>query len=174
MINFYNRSNVNRFFLFLLLLLLGGCQSVSSYYRGDKIEKDRYLVLDEKVSQKGQWKAFDLTIAYQLQPFNDRLKVSGSVQLSDYLMMSIRRIENLDVYLFFLDREKWVVETVQIAKVFSEYPEQVISFKQELPLPEQAWAVSFGYRGQVQEDDEDGFIFGGAGRILDDLPTMSR
>lgn len=141
-------------FLVLLLLsgpVLSGCQSTETFYRGYKADNEGLVMLSTPAGQK-TWKTFDLTLSYQYEQSEGILDIHGSALFSLYYELNVGYISNLDLYLFFLDKNALVLETTQLAKVIYSRPEDEVSFRKRLPVPDGATSFTFGYRGMAYGD----------------------
>jgi hypothetical protein len=141
--------------LFLIVALAGlfGCQSVSSFFVGETVEPELGVPLTAGVLQKGTWKTFDVVISYSAEMGADRLDIYGHAGLGEHHRMMYDSLKHLDVYLFFLNNDSAVLETVLLATNLSSSIDQQVEFMKILPLPPGTRAISFGYRGATTSLD---------------------
>ena len=160
----------------LSALILMGCQvqPVETYYRGYKSVNESARPLVQGESQVGQWQTFDMLVDYKAQIGPDDLAISGTAKLGQYYLMNTIRLKNLDVYLFFLDKDSKVLKTVELSDGLTSLPEEVVAFNQRVKLPDAATAFAFGYRGAAYQEadgeDGDSKSVGGGVDIFDNLP----
>lgn len=166
----------------LLIILTGlvftGCQPIASYYRGYEVNNDDIISLTSPGAGNSIWKTFDLSVNYRYEHHGQTLVISGDAKLSMYYEVIVTHIKNLDLYLFFVDENSKVLETVNLANAFFPDPNQILAFDKRLTIPENAHSFAFGYRGQAIDksggEDPDKHIGGGWIDHFDKLPTRSR
>jgi len=160
---------------FLLFFGLTSCQSTESFYRGYTVENESLSPLG---NQQGSWKTFDLELTYQYQQTDNILDITGSAALSLYYELNTSRIRTLDVYLFLLDDESKVLETVYLTRRLEFSPEENLTFTKTLKIPPGTTSIAFGYKGTALGDgggdDFSSGAFGGGQEIFYDLPTRPR
>lgn len=157
-------------FVILMLLMAIGCQTqnINSFYIGNQVNPDDSRPLVTGESRSGQWQTSDMLVNYQYRMENNSLKISGDTTLSDYYQINLRSLRDLELFLFFLDGQHKVLETVQLFKSLSTSLEDTHSFKKTLSAPSAATAISFGYRGAAREGRRTGF------QRFDHLPKNSQ
>jgi hypothetical protein len=105
------------------------------------------------------------------------MNISGIANFALYHEMNISHIRNMDLYLFFLDKEAKVLETVQLAKAQYASPDDQLSFTKNLPIPAGSKSFAFGYRGAAHGDGGGGgvsFDGGGGMEFFSDLPKRPK
>lgn len=138
----------------IMLLSLPACQpqNVSNYYQGLRTNPAESLSLSGKEPQSGQWQTFDMLLDYRYQAGGGTLRISGNAALSEFYQLNINVLRKLDIYLFFLDENARVLETVLLVNALSSNPESPLSFQKELTIPSAATAIDFGYDGVARGD----------------------
>lgn len=145
------------FAIFLLTtMVLAGCQSIESYYRGYKPDNKNIISLSKPGPPKGEWKTFHVTVDYQYSYSGSVLNISGSAALNLYYKLNDSRIRNLTVYLFFLDNESKVIETAVLVKALDSNPNLVLDFSKELTAPPGTQSIAFGYSGESTGEEDRG------------------
>ncbi len=159
----------------LALVLLFGCKSTESFYRGYTSQNSSNFALTDSGVQPGDWKTFDLLLAYQVEKMPATLTVSGSITFSNYYQLNAYQIQTLDLYLFFLDDMAKVLQTARVSSAINVYADDLIHFNQTLQIPPGATALSFGYNGMAREDGGGhGDEGGGGGQVwFTELPTLT-
>lgn len=138
--------------LLVVFMLLLGCQSISTYYAGYISKNQSNLDLAKVDRQQNSWQTFDLKMHYQAEQGRDVLKLAGTVKLGLYYELNAIRINDLSVYLFFVDADSRVVGTAQLVKLTNIPTDDLISFAKTVQVPPKAVAISFGYAGESLED----------------------
>ena len=147
----------------LLLLLLPGCQSIETYYRGYHAEGESVTTLAPIEQAQGTWRTFDLALNYSYGYADNLLKISGNIDLGLYYEMNTRRIERLNVFIFFLDDKSSVIQTAFLSSLISFDPQESLTFARKLKVPTGAYAIAFGYSGEARRDGEGGSDSDGRG-----------
>jgi hypothetical protein len=136
----------------MLALLVSGCLPTQALYIGNKVTAEK-VALSKDASQVGTWETFDLKIAYKFAVKGDILEISGQAELGDHQKMVYDNVRSLDIYLFFLDHDSRVLLTEPLDRSFGGSTEQTVLFTRSYKIPAESKALSFGYSGQVAEQD---------------------
>ena len=136
----------------LLVLFVSGCLQTQEHYIGNKVTAEK-VELRKDAPQVGTWETFDLKIAYEFVVKGQDLDISGQAELGDHQKMVYDNVRSLDIYLFFLDHDSRVLLTEPLDRSFAGSTEQRVSFTRSYEIPVGAKALSFGYSGQVEEQD---------------------
>ncbi len=136
----------------MLALLVSGCLQTKELYNGNKVTAEK-VALSKDASQVGTWETFDLKIAYKFAVKGDILEISGQAELGDHQKMVYDHVRSLDIYLFFLDYDSRVLLTGPLDQSFGGSTEQTVLFTRSYKIPAGSKALSFGYSGQVAEQD---------------------
>ncbi len=152
-----NKTSSSKLLVLLLLCLalasLVACQSVGSFFVGRSVEPNLRVPLTAASPQTGTWQTFDLTIRYSVRKHADSLDISGHAELGEHYQTLYTRLKRLDVYLFFLNSDAQVLETVALSSGLSSDINQQMRFNHSLRLPPGTTDISFGYRGEVTSLD---------------------
>lgn len=140
-------------FLLTALATLSGCQSVSSFFVGQKVETNLSIALPEGTATAGTWQTFDIAITYSARPSANNLAISGSAKLSQHYQQMYDKVKRLEIYLFFLNKDLEVLRTVELTTSLFASTYQQIEFSRTLPRPIGTEAISFGYRGEATARD---------------------
>ena len=151
------------FCVILATLLLSGCKSVESYYRGYLSTNQSSFDLVDNSKRQGSWETFDLKLDYQTEMKGEILDVSGMVTFGNYYAMNSAQIVVFDAYLFWLDEDAKVLGTTRLARSVSVQGSDPIRFSESLRVPAGTKALSFGYSGESQGDG--GYERGGGGGL---------
>ena len=147
-------------FAAMLSLMAQGCVETSMRYHGNAPSPDMSLfVLQKGGVQSGTWQTFDITIDYSYSQNAEGLDISGQAVLSEHYQMNYDGISKLDLFLFFLDEDSRVLETVRIAWSMTGRVTEIMTFSQKLTVPSGAKNLSFGYDGAATADRSGGTIF---------------
>ena len=138
----------------ILLIGISGCQvqPIESYYVGLQTPPDKSLPLLKQGIHSGQWETFDLMVNYQYQVENDSLEISGKVTLVNYYQINKTSLRDLELFLFFLDGDSMVSQTVRVLKTLSSDLYASHPFEKNFQIPTATKAISFGYRGSAKGD----------------------
>lgn len=136
----------------ILALLVSGCLPTQALYIGNKVTAEK-IALSKDASQVGSWETFDIKIAYKFAVKGDLLEISGQAELGDHQKMVYDHVRSLDIYLFFLDHDSRVLLTEPLDRSFGGSTEQTALFTRSYKIPPGSKALSFGYSGQVAEQD---------------------
>jgi len=135
-----------------LALLVSGCLPPQALYIGNQVTAEK-VALSKDASQVGTWETFDLKIAYKFAVKGDILEISGQAELGDHQKMVYDHVRSLDIYLFFLDHDSRVLLTEPLDRSFRGSTERTLFFTRSYKIPDGTKALSFGYSGQVAEQD---------------------
>lgn len=136
----------------LLALLVSGCLQTQELYIGNKVTAEK-VEIKKDGPQVGIWETFDLKIAYEFVVNGQNLDISGQIELGDHQKMVYDRVRSLDIYLFFLDHDSRVLLTQPLDRSFQGSTQWTQSFTRSYEIPDATEALSFGYSGQVSEQD---------------------
>ena len=135
-----------------LVLLVSGCIQPQALYIGNKVTAEE-IALGKDAPQVGTWETFDLKIAYEFSIKDQNLHISGQTELGDHQKMVYDHVRSLDIYLFFLDHDSRVLLTEPLDRSFRGSTQQTVLFTRSYKIPAGSKALSFGYSGQVAEQD---------------------
>ena len=136
----------------VLVLLVSGCIKTQALYIGNKVTAEK-ITLGKDAPQVGTWETFDLKIAYNFVVKGQVLDISGQAELGEHQKMVYDSVRSLDIYIFFLDHDSRVLLTEALDRPFTGSTDQTVPFKRSYKIPDGAEALSFGYSGQVGEQD---------------------
>ena len=135
-----------------LVLLVSGCIQTQALYIGNKVTAEKFAI-GKNAPLGGTWETFDLKIAYDFVVKGQDLDISGQIELGDHQKMVYDHVRSLDIYLFFVDHDSRVLLTQPLDRSFRGSTEQTQSFTRSYKIPDGTKALSFGYSGQVMEQD---------------------
>ena len=136
----------------LLALLVCGCLQTQELYIGNKVTAEK-VELRKDTPRAGTWETFDLKIAYEFVVNGENLDISGQTELGDHQQMVYDRVRSLDIYIFFLDHDSRVLLTEPLDRSLRGSTQDAVPFMRSYKIPDGAKALSFGYSGQVTEQD---------------------
>jgi hypothetical protein len=154
--NWYKRGRRTTLLLLLpALVILAGCSRLLLSYEGARIKQGHAIPIVEGDRQRGRYTTLDVTIDYSYNKVSeDRLEISGTVQLADYFR------DNYSLRYFHLsllvgDEGNTIVKRYPLTS--SGY-RQRITFDKSLELPQGASAIvfAFTYTGQSVSGGEGG------------------
>jgi len=161
----------------LATLILAGCQvqPVATYYRGYKSVNESATPLVRGESHQGQWQTFDMRVDYRADVGQNDISIAGTATLGQYYLMNTNRMRSLDLFLFFLDENSKVMRTVELSNGLMQWPEEILTFNQNVKVPAGASSFAFGYRGEAYHDTGGGGEKGSDGEgggvdVFYDLP----
>ena len=142
--------------LTLIVALLSGCQSVSSFYRGKTVAAEQVIPI-AGTAKGEEWKTFDLTINFDYGEEGEFFAIGGEVALSEHYRMNYEWLRDLDILLLFIDNRLQVIEAAYLVRGGGHGTDATMPFSLKLPIPEQAAAFSFAYEGfAIAGDDKPG------------------
>ncbi len=151
-----NTDIYKSFWRCLLILLtsvtLLGCQTITSYYQGYEVRNDSIVSLSTPDSGDAKWKTFDIELSYRYDHQGETLALASEANLGLYYEVNVGHIRKLDLYLFFIDDNAKVLETVELASALSSDPDLVLNFDKVLKVPVNAQAFAFGYNGEANQE----------------------
>jgi len=139
--------------LFCLVFAATGCVPTAELYIGKPVTSAPVIKLQKDVnSAAGTWQTFDVTINYNYAVDGGLLEISGQGELSQHYQTTYNGVRTIRVYLFLLDADAVVLETVEIpAFLFST--EDKFTFNVPFKVNESIKGFSFGYRGVASDMD---------------------
>ena len=147
------KAKLASLFLACLLVFVAGCVETAMLYHGKHVTSVPVVILQEGPPVAGRWETFDMIIDYQYQRNGDRLELSGQAALSQHYQMNYAGVPRMVAYLFFLDQDARVLETVFLVSAWSNGVEDVQHFSKSYRFPAGTTGISFGYSGAVQDED---------------------
>jgi hypothetical protein len=137
--------------LLVLLSLGSGCVKTSVMHQGNQVSDVQVVALQQGGPFADRWKTFDLILDYKYKLVGDVFEISGQAVLSEHYQMMYANISYLWVYLFFLDDESRVLETVLLAASLNGQVDEQYTFTKGLKVPPGTVSVSFGYDGYATD-----------------------
>lgn len=136
-------------FICLLAICLPGCVETAMKYRGNQIAPVHVVALLDGQQAAGTWQTFDLVIEYTSLKNGDALELSGQVELGQSYQITYDRLKFLDLYVFFMDKDSRVLETVYMPAILTNTTDDRGTFTRSFKVPAGTVGVSFGYDGKV-------------------------
>ena len=137
---------------FCLALAMTGCTPTSELYIGKPVTSAPVVKLQKDANSAGTWQTFDVTINYTYAVKEGILEIAGQGELSQHYQTVYNRVRRLRVYLFLLDGDSLVLETVDIP-AFLTSTEDKFTFSKSFKDNESFRGLSFGYRGVATDMD---------------------
>ena len=135
----------------LLSLGASGCVETSMMYRGNIVPPVHVVALQENGPNVGRWETFDIIIDYEYVHDGDLMEISGQLRLGQHYQAIYDQLRYLDVYLFFVNEQSRVLETVLFTRNMNSDPEETFSISRRYNVPAGTAGISFGYSGTVRE-----------------------
>ncbi len=139
-------------------LVLSGCVQTSMMYRGHLASPENVVALQKGKTITGSWDTFDIKIRYEYVQDGDVLEIKGQTALGDSYQSIYTHLRFLDTYLLFLDEDSRVLLTVELASSLNHDIDNFFRFSQKfsrsLELPPGTASFTFGYRGEVCEEQQ--------------------
>ena len=132
-----------------LLFVMAGCLPTAELYVGKAVTSAPIVKL-EGTDVSGTWQTFDVTINYRYQADGDIIELAGQGELSQHYQLVYDGVRSLRVYLFLLDADGLVLETIEIP-AFMISTEDKFAFKNTFRINQSMRGFSFGYRGVATE-----------------------
>ncbi|MBE0576989.1 MAG: hypothetical protein IH613_13985 [Desulfuromonadales bacterium] len=142
---------------FVCLMALGsGCVEPSRMYYGNSVSPDKVISIQNGGSHKGYVETFDVVINYEFVRDGEVLDIVGQAALSERNQLLFASLRKLFVYLFFLDENSRVLETVSLTGALTGDTYERLGFSRTLKVPAGSVGISFGYSGEANESNGDG------------------
>lgn len=141
------------FSLVCLWLLGSACVPAANLYQGNPVASDHVMPLQSGGPHGGDFENFDLVMTYQFTRDGDVFEISGRAELGQHYQMVYDKINDLRIYLFFVDADSRVLQTVLLTSAATGMTAQQLRFSRFFKVPRGATGFSFGYDGKVSELD---------------------
>ncbi len=150
---------VRYFGLFLLIVVLVGCQaSVGSYYLGALADRDAAIRLDAAQS-RGRWQDLYLVVDYRYRQEAGKLQVQGTFRFAEHPLSNMRTVHDFKLNCYLLDEERRVLAYQLAGRTTSGSLRDTSAFQAEFPFSEQVAAIAFGYEGELHGEVGSGIDF---------------
>lgn len=137
---------------FLWLLFTTGCVETATMFKGNPVSSGMEVIaLQDGGPHISSWSTFDLEIEYEYTQKNNLLDITSQVELSAHYQSTYARLNRLTVYLFFVDADANVLQTVLLDRAVTGALTEQLQATQQLEIPDGAVAFSFGYDGVAQD-----------------------
>ena len=133
----------------LLAFVASGCVATEMLYRGNTVSAVPVLALQEDGLNAGVWETFDLIIEYEYSQAGNVMEITGDVSLTQHYQITYDRLRRLSVYLFFVDENSQVLETLSFVNIMTGSTEERLRLSRRYNIPAGAVGISFGYKGSV-------------------------
>jgi hypothetical protein len=134
----------------LLTLFFSGCVETEMMFRGNKPSSSMNVVaLQQGPPQAGTWQTYQVVVDYKYSQNAATLDISGQAALSASYQTNYASLNDLKIYLFFLDEDSRVLETINLASSKTSDVDEVLTFSSEYAVPAESKAISFGYDGSA-------------------------
>ena len=134
-------------------LVVSGCAETSMLYRNKQVSPVHVVTLQEGGPHSGNWQTFDLVIDYKYTRNGDVLELSGQAELGQHQQMLYSRLQYLYFYFFFVDKDSRVLETFSIDNFFPGNTDEQVKITKSYKIPDGTAGLSFGYSGNVMEQE---------------------
>ena len=137
------------YLLILLLSVLTACRNNPLSYQGATAKPDSRIDLMEGGPHEGRWQTRDLSLDYRYQLDANTLQLSGVVELENHLKYNFAMLENLRLWVNYLNIESKVLDYKII--LMSDYRQMVrtMKFSHHLTLPPDTTQIAFSYSGRA-------------------------
>jgi hypothetical protein len=145
----------------IFLLIPGsGCVPISKQFVGNTVSpKQQVIKLQSGGSHMDSWQNFDIKIDYEYKQDDDKFNISGRAVLSQHYVMTYDILNDLDLYLFFIDGNSRVLETNILARSVAQNTDETLQFTKLYKAPPGTTGISFGYNGHVSADKGNGTFY---------------
>lgn len=140
-----------------LFSVTSGCVPPADLYVGKPVSAP-VVTLHEGPGSAGTWQTFDMTINYSYVLKGGVLQISGQGELSQHYQMNYDEVSRLRVFLFLLDGDGKVLETVDI-NAYLANTEDKFTFNMPNKAPENIKGFSFGYSGVARDRDGQNYFY---------------
>jgi len=138
--------------LLCLIFAVTGCVPTSELYIGKPVTSTPIIEFQKADNAAGTWQTFDMTINYTYAASGGLIEIAGQGELSQHYQMMYNRVRTMRVYLFLLDADAVILQTVEIP-AFLMSTEDKFTFNIPFKVNESMKGFSFGYRGVASDMD---------------------
>ena len=139
--------------IFCLAFAVTGCIPAAELYVGKPVTTAPVVKLQKGANPvAGTWQTFDMTINYTYTAKGESLEIAGQGELSQHYQLNYDGVRSLRVYLFLLNVDGVILETVEIP-VFLIDTEDQFTFNLPFKGNEDIKGFSFGYSGVASESN---------------------
>ena len=141
--------------LVMLALVLQGCVSYITPRLGAVASEDSILLLDSLEGEPQAWVSDDLQLDFTTSNVDGILELTGELRFSNVLTNTWNRVRRFDLKLSFLDSNRQVLSTVNVAPLLSAFtgvPDRV-KIHVSAPVPKGSTAIAFNYFGIFLGDE---------------------
>lgn len=138
--------------LLCLIFAVTGCVPTSELYIGKPVTSAPIIEFQKAEITAGTWQTFDVTINYTYTVSGGLIEIAGQGELSQHYQMMYNSVRKMRVYLFLLDADAVILQTVEIP-AFLMSTEDKFTFNIPFKANESMKGFSFGYRGVASDMD---------------------
>jgi len=138
--------------LLCLIFAVTGCVPTSELYIGKPVTSAPIIEFQNAEITAGTWQTFDVTINYTYTVSGGLIEITGQGELSQHYQMMYNNVRTMRVYLFLLDADAVILQTVEIP-AFLTSTEDKFTFNIPFKVNESMKGFSFGYRGVASDMD---------------------
>lgn len=135
-----------------LFIVSTGCVPTSELYIGKPVTSAPIIGFQNAANAAGTWQTFDMTINYTYTVSGGLIEIAGQGELSQHYQMMYNSVRTMRVYLFLLDADAVILQTVEIP-AFLMSTEDKFTFNIPFKANESMKGFSFGYRGVASDMD---------------------
>jgi hypothetical protein len=134
-----------------LLSLAWGCVKTPMLYHGNTVTSAPVVSLVEGGPIMGEWKTTDVTIDYKYFKKGNNFEISGQASLSQTNQMLYSIVQQMDSYIFFLDKNSRIIETANFIEEWTSGTQDIQNFSKSFKVPTGTTGFSFGYSGELKD-----------------------
>ncbi len=131
-------------------LVIAGCQSLRTTYKGAKVREPYRIGLEEGASRSARYQSADLIVEYEALRTGSELRISGVAQYSPKIQNAYTFIPYFHLSLFLTDQYGNVLEDRGIRTPGSDDPGTRMRFSETIVLPPGTAGMAFSYSGQAR------------------------
>jgi len=135
-----------------LIFAVTGCVPTSELYIGKPVTSAPIIEFQKAEITAGTWQTFDVTINYTYTVSGGLIEITGQGELSQHYQMMYNNVRTMRVYLFLLDADAVILQTVEIP-AFLTSTEDKFTFNIPFKVNQSMKGFSFGYRGVASDMD---------------------
>jgi len=141
-----------------LFFAVTGCVPTSELYIGKQVTSVPVIEFQKAENAAGTWQTFDVTINYTYTVSGGLIEIAGQGELSQHYQMMYNMVRAMRVYLFLLDGDGVVLDTIEIP-AFLTSTEDKFTFNRPFKVNESIKGFSFGYSGVATEMDGQSYFY---------------
>ena len=154
------------------VFFLTGCQPVAQLYIGNVYKDAKTFPLDVSETTPVTLETFEMKTSFDYRTSGTVFSISGTASLGGHYQTMYGRVKVIDLFLFFLDDNNYVIDGTRLYNAVNAFPEDTFRFNQEMTVPAGATQIALGYEATLSSADSRETA--GGGEWIYRVPLSSR